>query len=673
MVAVPATALAGRAAERDNSCRVRAARCVTLLRVNRPTAARIPRIASLATACVLSVPAAHSQEHDLVRLPYNHDGLIVDLGVGLWAWPLPMDYDHDGDPDLVVVCPDTPYNGTYFFENPGNTRAGSLAVFKPAVRISQGFRNAQVSYVEGRPVVLSPDRVYPEFIGKGAGVSASLGIGKVHQGGGKTRADQWRFADFDGNGSQDLIVGIGDWSDYGWDDAYNASGDWTNGPLHGHVYWLANRGTNASPSYAAPEKLEAGGAAVDVFGMPSPNLADFDGDGDLDLLCGEFRDGFTYFQNTGSRQRPAYAQGRDLGIRMELCMITPTAMDWDGDGDMDLICGDEDGRVAFIEHTGAMDAGLPRFLAPRYFQQQAEHVKFGALSTPVAHDWDGDGDADIVAGNTAGHIGFFENLGGGGKPAWAAPVLLQAGGALLRIMAGPNGSIQGPCEAKWGYTTLTIADWNGDGLPDIVTNSIWGRIEWFRNEGTRTQPTLAAAQPVRVKWNSVPPKPAWNWWDPGPEELVTQWRTTPVAIDWNRDGLTDLVMLDHEGYLAFFERFRADGELWLKPGARTLVDENGNPLRLNDKRAGGSGRRKLCLADWDGDGDTDLIVNSRNADVLLNLGRRDGLTVFANPVPLADRPLSSHTTSPTVVDWNANGIPDLLVGAEDGYFYHMAR
>ena len=55
------------------------------------------------------------QAEDLERLRYNNPGLVVDLGVGLWAWPLPMDFDGDGDHDLVVVCPDQPYNGTYFF------------------------------------------------------------------------------------------------------------------------------------------------------------------------------------------------------------------------------------------------------------------------------------------------------------------------------------------------------------------------------------------------------------------------------------------------------------------------------------------------------------------------------------------------------------------------------
>lgn len=56
---------------------------------------------------------------------------------------------------------------------------------------------------------------------------------------------------------------------------------------------------------------------------------------------------------------------------------------------------------------------------------------------------------------------------------------------MLRIMAGPNGSIQGPCEAKWGYTTLSVADWDHDGRPDLVVNSIWGKVVWFRNVGTR--------------------------------------------------------------------------------------------------------------------------------------------------------------------------------------------
>jgi hypothetical protein len=661
--------------------------------------------ALLVLAAVVNGSAPQAIAAEMERLKYNNPGLVVDLGVGLWAWPLPMDFDGDGDLDLVVNCPDKPYNGVYFFENAGGDTAKSrMPVFKAGRRISNGLQNVQVSYVNGEPRVLSPGFEYPDFLKSGLEHGLRLPLSpNVHPK--KVRGNMWRYVDFDGDGRTDIIVGVGDWTDYGWDNAYAADGTWTNGPLRGFVYFVRNAGTTEKPVYDKPVQVMAAGRPVETFGWPSPNFADFDGDGDLDLLCGEFLDGFTYFENTGTRTAPKYAPGRrltvaaDAGKRalpsawlaekeaaqlpgsprpltMDLEMITPVAIDWDKDDDLDLIVGDEDGRVAFVENSGKFTAGhTPLFLPPVYFQQEADELKCGALATPVGFDWDGDGDIDIISGNTAGYILFFENLGGAGvaKPRWAAPKYLEADGKVIRPMAGANGSIQGPAEAKWGYTTLSVADWDGDGLPDIVMNSILGKVLWFKNVGTRKSPRLAAAQPIEVEWGGPQPALAHGWLRPDGKALLTQWRTTPVAVDWNRDGLADLVMLDQEGYLTFFERANRDGKLVLLAPKRVLCDEKGKPLLLSKGTAGKSGRRKICIVDWDGDGRLDILLNSSSANFLRQVDARDGKWLFKDEGPLVKQNIEGHDVSPTVVDFNGDGIPDFLGGAEDGRFYYLTN
>ena len=635
----------------------------------------------------------------LERLKYNNPGLVVDLGVGLWAWPVPGDADGDSDPDLIVVCPDVPYNGTWFFENDGREDESGRTIFKPAKRLSAGAFQVTPSYVtdaNGKTTVrvMTPATEYPDFFKTGLSNPQKLKLtANVH--GSKIRFNQWRYVDYDGDGALDLTIGIEDWADYGWDRAFNEKGEWTRGPLHGHIYLLRNKGTTDKPNYEEPTKIQAGGKVLDVFGCPSQSFADFDGDGDLDLICGEFLDGFTYFQNTGTRTKPVYAAGERLlhlnDLKMDLQMLIVVPFDWDSDGNTDLIVGQEDGRVALLRNQIQEPGKQPKFSRPEFFLQEADEVKFGVLCTPVGFDWDEDGDEDIVSGNSAGYIGWIENLGpvpGQKTPKFAAPVLIKEDTlSPIRIQAGKNGSIQGPAEAKWGYTTICVADWDHDGVADIVANSIWCKVVWWRSEDRdRKFGPWGKMRPIEVEWPAAPPKPAWTWWNPQGKELATQWRTTPLVHDFTGDGLLDLAMLDQEGYLALFPRAKKNDKLLLLPpqriffgvkgsdfdsGGKRLNDTDG-PLRLNVGEAGKSGRRKLSVVDWDGDGLADLLVNGRNATFFKCLKATKERIEFQDIRALDDRQLAGHDTSPTTVDWNRDGKRELLVGAEDGFLYYAA-
>jgi hypothetical protein len=111
----------------------------------------------------------------------------------------------------------------------------------------------------------------------------------------------------------------------------------------------------------------------------------------------------------------------------------------------------------------------------------------------------------------------------------------------------------------------------------------------------------------------------------------------------------------------------------LLPPKRIFKDDMGQPLRLNEKIGGGSGRRKLTMGDWDGDGDVDILINSTNIDFMRNISTKAGEYQFKNEGPVDVQLLAGHDTCPTLVDWNKDGAPELIIGAEDGFFYYLVK
>lgn len=607
----------------------------------------------------VAVDSAPPVNAGLVKLEYNNPGLLVDLDVGFKSIPLPMDFDGDGDYDLLVSESGSyAESGVFYFENiSGNEE---MPVFRHAMQLSSsrfrlGYDGSQfeVSNVGDRVHVLTPDRVAQNLLiykdvpqnvfwdqnevklSKG-GMERLLSI--------KTR---WKMIDLDGDGVEDLVCAADE------------------------VLFLKNHGTREKPEYGDPVAITTvSGAAIHDTVKIRVLFDDFDGDGDYDYI-GTRRAKFFYFENVGTKQEYAFADARPIthdGVPIETVSrstVRPSTVDLDKNGTVDIVAGDEDGKVAFIKNSGRLIDGVPEFLPPRFLQQEARFVDFGAIAAPRVVDWDGDGLTDIVSGNGVGNIGFIRNLGGS-EPTWDAPKMLEVDGVPIRII---------PPGAFWGYTTIDVADWNHNGLLDILVNDHHGHVQWFENIGSRTAPELAPPKPIEVQWDGEALKPKWVPGETTGNDLLAPWRTSPYVMDFNADGLNDLVMLDHEGYLAVYPRFRgSEGDLQLSPPERSFVFPSGEAIHLNQLVGKSSGRLKIGFSDWDGDGLEDLVFSSKPAvDWMRNLGMKDGQMVLQYMGRVLSKTLMGHTDGPVTADWDQDGVPDLLVGTETGVFYYWKR
>ncbi|MFI4910212.1 MAG: FG-GAP repeat domain-containing protein [Sedimentisphaeraceae bacterium JB056] len=610
--------------------------------------------------------------------------------------PVVVDWDNDGDKDILASVGMVPERTVYLYENTGNSFEEGFA--KPISIDREAQQDYEYNYVidvRGRQIAdinddgkvdMAANGGYYSNIGeKGLGNWISIEcpldceIGEILR---SSRSYKWYFADWDGDGVKDVLVSNSYWKEYGWSNAFDSNGLWTNGPLRGWFYFFRNNGSNQEFRLAEPLQLyTADGNKAEVFGYGELVVEDFTGDGLVDIVVGDFIDNIHIFKNIGSKDKPLLAPRQRLmtteGLfESEAQAVSVTANDYDGDGDIDLFTRGESDDTSVLENTGLFtNLGMPIFKPARYLMCKSDYPVESQLPVSSVCDWDNDGDWDLIYGNSPGFIGLYECISKYPQLKFAPPQLFNDSSGPIRIIAGYNGSIQGPAEKKWGYTVPNAGDWNGDGKMDIILNSIWGRIVWYENL-TEGGCSLSDAKNVKVQWDGAAPKPEWRWWDPADKEWSTQWRSTVEMIDWDSDGLMDVAALDWEGYLVLHKRYMEDGELKLSAGERIFKDDLGQPWHINTKKPGGCGRRKFTFADWDNDGDWDFIVDDKifGGNVVLYLNVTDNLNPqYVAQGPLCDIIVSGHTCSPAVVDLEGDGKLDLLLAAEDGHFYCFHR
>ncbi len=285
---------------------------------------------------------------------YQMDNLFQDrmLEFGEGAFPVPFDHNGDGLMDIIVA------NHGYF--GTGNTYDGRLALL-----LNVGTATAPAF-----------DLVTDDYMG----LSAS-GIGP---------AMYPAFGDVDGDGDMDMYIG----------------------DLQGRIHFYRNVSADAVAEFELFQVNipDASGNMLDVGQFATPQLADLDGDGLLDLIIGERNGNLNYYRNTGTSTVPQWTLiSEELGgvSTVEWWNITGHSVPFLFEtpaGEREMMLGSESG---WLYHYGDIDTdilGTWTLLDSTYLG-----IFEGQRTAPMLHDFTGDGALDMVIGNYRGGLSFWRS------------------------------------------------------------------------------------------------------------------------------------------------------------------------------------------------------------------------------------------------------------------------
>lgn len=265
------------------------------------------------------------------------------------------------------------------------------------------------------------------------------------------------LVDWNNDGLEDLIVGTGG----------------------GKVCVYLNVGTESAPQFSSYFYAQSNGS--DLYCSPAgclgcfPRVVYWDADACKDLLAGHGNGTIKIFLNVGTDENPTFDGGTLLqvgqpGSKTNIVVgtrATPCVVDWNNDGKKDLVVGALDGKIHIFINEGTDTA--PDFRVEAFAQENSSTLVVpSSRSSPDILDLDGDGNKDLLTGNTNGELLFYTNVATDAAPAFSGYVRVNSNGVPIDLAGTPR-------------SRPFVCDWTQDGYPDVLIGAGDGKVHLYQS------------------------------------------------------------------------------------------------------------------------------------------------------------------------------------------------
>lgn len=210
-------------------------------------------------------------------------------------------------------------------------------------------------------------------------------------------------------------------------------------------WYYKNTGTDGNPVFELEKQGLLTSEMIEVGKHSSPALGDVNGDGLADLMIGNLsypignNDYATIalFLNVGTEEEPVFElteENLSNITQFQWNRTHPALADLNGDGLADLIIGDDQGKLHYFENSGS--GGNHQF---NLTEAEFSGIDVGLNAHPSFFDFNQDNYMDLMIGNAAGKVHYFENRGNASSPDFEAnPTISNFGGIDMADFGGES-------------------------------------------------------------------------------------------------------------------------------------------------------------------------------------------------------------------------------------------